>query len=417
MPAETTDSCVLGESYEFANGGVRRTVTDRKGQPWQSWIPLLDGVDTSDAHGAFDQSWLRAFNPPRATAQRGEVRIVDLFAGCGGLTLGLQEAARAFNLGFQAVLANDIERAGLDVYAANFPGVQLECGPIESILNGDVGSRLTPSERRFSERVGDVDIVVGGPPCQGHSDLNNHTRRADPKNELYLRMARFCEVVKPAHVVIENVPGVLHDRARVAQRTWNALEGMGYTLATGTLDAQWFGAAQRRKRNFTIASRIVTPNLAQLSETFAAPARSLMWAIGDLASRALPESVYDSAPTPRAESRRRIDYLFDHDLYELPDEERPDCHRLKAHTYKSMYGRMRPNLPAQTITTGFGVMGRGRYVHPTMRRTLTPHEAARIQGFPDFFSFGNTNRTALHTLIGNAVPSKLGYVVGGHLLA
>src|SRR4051812_46467341 len=85
-------------------------------------------------------------------------------------------------------------------------------------------------------------------------------------------------------------------------------------------------------------------------------------------------------------------------------------------TYISMYGRLLPDQPAQTVTTGFGSMGQGRYVHPTARRTITPHEAARLQFIPDFFEFGARERTALAEMIGNGVPPKLTYIVALELL-
>lgn len=404
------------DEYEILADRVIRRLTDRDGAVWVSEVDIVPGIDLDDPQGAFDQSWLRSKLMPQAPNSRGTVRVVDLFAGCGGLTLGLQEAARALNLDLKAVLANDLEVSGLRVYERNFPGVQLAHSPIESLFDGAIGAAPTMNEHQISETLGRVDVVIGGPPCQGHSDLNNHTRRDDPKNELYLRMARFCEIVRPSHVVIENVPGVLHDRSSVAQRTWEVLQSLGYSLSTGILDAQDFGAAQKRKRSFTLGSLSVQPNLSALQEEFGAPARNLAWAIADLEDAVIEASVYDSPPNPKQISEARIRYLFDHNLFDLPDEQRPDCHRLKTHSYRSMYGRMHYDRPAQTITTGFGVMGRGRYVHPARPRTITPHEAARIQGFPDFFTFGEAGRTELHTLIGNAVPSKLGYVVGGHLL-
>jgi DNA (cytosine-5)-methyltransferase 1 len=404
------------DEYELTGNQAIRRLTDRSGFVWTSTISAVADRNTEDLQSLFDQSWLRSRVRPTLSDIRGTIRTVDLFAGCGGLTLGLQEAARALNMGFEAVLANDLELSGLRVYERNFPGVRLEHSPIEKIFDGDLGAVATRSERKISSQMGQVDIVVGGPPCQGHSDLNNHTRRSDPKNELYLRMARFCEIVRPTHVVIENVPGVLHDQNSVAQRTWAVLESLGYSVSTGILDVQDFGAAQRRKRSLTLGSLSVTPNLPELVQEFGTRARSVAWAIEDLEDQLDKESVFDSPPSPRPESQARINYLFEHSLFDLPDEQRPDCHRLKRHSYKSMYGRMHYDRPAQTITTGFGVMGRGRYVHPTQHRTLTPHEAARIQGFPDFFTFGDAKRTELHTLIGNAVPSKLGYVVGGHLL-
>jgi DNA (cytosine-5)-methyltransferase 1 len=120
----------------------------------------------------------------------------------------------------------------------------------------------------------------------------------------------------------------------------------------------------------------------------------------------------DSVPVLSQENQARVDYLFRHAKYELPNAERPDCHK-EGHTYPSVYGRMYPDKPAQTITTGFLTPGRGRFVHPTRPRVITPREAARIQGFPDNFQFVvngyDPARNAVTKWIGDAVPSILGY--------
>ena len=92
-------------------------------------------------------------------------------------------------------------------------------------------------------RFDGIDLVVAGPPCQGHSDLNNHTRRNDPRNALFLRVARFVELTRPRAVVIENVPGVARDRAGVVPTTVAHLLSLGYNVATGVLVASDFGAA------------------------------------------------------------------------------------------------------------------------------------------------------------------------------
>ena len=101
-------------------------------------------------------------------------------------------------------------------------------------------------------------------------------------------------------------------------------------------------------------------------------------------------------------------WLFEHGEHNLPNPERPTCHRTE-HSYRSMYGRLWWDEPAQTITSGFGSMGQGRYVHPLRQRTLTPHEAARLQFLPDFMAFDlvKTTRSALATMIGNAAPPML----------
>lgn len=118
-----------------------------------------------------------------------------------------------------------------------------------------------------------------------------------------------------------------------------------------------------------------------------------------------------------ADNRARAEYLVRTGSYELPDSERPPCHRDGGHSYKSVYGRLHWERPAQTITTGFGSMGQGRYLHPSKIRTLTPHEAARIQTFPDWFTFGDEpKRTQLATMIGNAVPPLLMVRLGSYLI-
>src|SRR5207248_3050927 len=142
------------------------------------------------------------------------------------------------------------------------------------------------------------------------------------------------------------------------------------------------------------------------------------WAIRDIA-RGMSAAVMDQSAEAIDITRKRINYLFDHKLYELPNSQRPACHKEKDHTYKSVYGRMRWTSPAPTITCGFVTMGCGRFVHPSRRRTITPHEAARIQYIPDFFDFSpavQKSRGSALELIGNAVPPKLSYVFALELL-
>lgn len=404
------------ERHEFGpRGVVRRTVTRRGGSSVTSDMEVPFDSHGMAASETYDLAWLRSTSEPEAPCNARVVRSVDLFAGCGGLSIGIAEACRALGMELWPVVANDIDAEILGIYSRNMPETDIVCAPVEDLLDGECGAKTTSTERRFAKRVGEVDLLIGGPPCQGHSDFNNHTRNDDPKNELYLRMARFCEVVRPRHVIIENVPGIERDKGRVAQRTWDRLRDLGYSVDSGILDASRLGAAQRRKRSITIASLEIQPSVDAVVEGVEVKPRPLQWAIKDLVG-VVGDRLIDQAPNPNALSLSRIDFLFDNDLYELPNEERPDCHRLKDHSYVSVYGRLHWDRPSPTITTGFGVMGRGRFVHPSERRTITPHEAARIQFFPDFFDFGPGPRTLIHKVIGNAVPSKMGYALGIHLL-
>jgi DNA (cytosine-5)-methyltransferase 1 len=129
------------------------------------------------------------------------------------------------------------------------------------------------------------------------------------------------------------------------------------------------------------------------------------------------DTLYDGCGLLSDENQKRIDYLFKYDKHDLPSKLRPRCHK-GDHGYKSMYGRLWADRPAQTITTGFRSPGQGRYVHYSRKRTLTPHEAARLQCFPDFFDFSSaTTKSSLSTMIGNAVPMPLAYVFAMEMLA
>jgi DNA (cytosine-5)-methyltransferase 1 len=408
------------ESFQLRGGTIVRSVLRRDGSLHESEVAAADIPKARYGDEAlaalFERAWLRSRGwPPTAEKAGSEVRVVDLFSGCGGLTLGAWEAARALGKTLVPVLAVDTDRDALAVYACNFPADHLAPHSIEADLDGDLGESLTLAERRLKGKLKHIDLLLAGPPCQGHSDLNNHTRREDPKNTLYLRVARFAEVVRPTSLLIENVPGVVHDTSNVVGQTWDVLGRLGYFVQGAVLNAVDFGVPQRRRRYFTVASLEPVDDLADILERYRRFERPVLWACDDL-EEVTSESIFDSSATHSSENKRRIRYLFESDLYELPDSERPDCHRLKRHSYKSVYGRMLPNLPAPTITAGFGSTGQGRFVHPRRQRTLTPHEAARVQFFPDFFEFGDRGRGAYQQMIGNAVPSKLAYVLTLELL-
>jgi DNA (cytosine-5)-methyltransferase 1 len=410
------------ESFRLSSDGhsIERVIALRTGGVacTRSPIDTVKMLDTSEDALAdrFDSAFLSTATRPRMGLRASEVRVVDLFSGCGAMSLGIWEASRAVGARMVPVMALDFNETALRVYEDNFPGVWALSKPIESLLDGALGSPASPTERDLVARLGRVDVLIGGPPCQGHSNLNNHTRREDPKNRLYERMARLAELVAPTHVIIENVSAVLHDKGKVVDRTIAHLRQLKYSIDDAIVEAVAIGVAQRRRRHFVVASRERQTDIRATVSAFTRPERSVSWAIGDLA-RASRDNAFDQTSTPSPINRERIEYLFANKLYELPDKERPDCHRLSAHSYKSVYGRLRPNKPAQTITSGFLSMGQGRYVHPTQRRTLTPHEAARLQFIPDFFDFTSVSkRTALAEMIGNAVPSKLAYVLGVELL-
>ncbi len=365
-----------------------------------------------------DHTFLRLTSPPSAPRRvKRRVRAADLFSGCGGISLGVREACHSLGFGFEVAFAVDIDESAAECYERNFPGSRVEKQDIGLTLTGEMGKPPTPEEAQSIEAIGEIDLLMGGPPCQGHSDLNNFSRRSDPKNNLYLHMGRAAEVWKPRHVIIENVVGVASAKQNVVERVTEHLSSLGYFVDHGIVDLWRIGVPQSRRRHILLASKDRRLMVREISARYEAKTRDLRWAIGDLED-ATSEGLLDQPADTSPDNRRRIDYLFDHGLYDLPNEQRPPCHRDKEHSYNSIYGRLTWEKPAQTVTTGFYSMPMGRYVHPTRRRTLTAHEAARLQFFPDFFDFSTVkNRSSLARIIGNAVPMKLSYVLARELFS
>jgi DNA (cytosine-5)-methyltransferase 1 len=352
--------------------------------------------------------------------RKDPVRLVDLFSGCGGLTLGVAEACRDHGRGLEVVLTMELNDKVRHVYDANFTStVMRQRGDVLTRFDGKLGAKRTHAERTTAKEAGDVEILVGGPPCQGHSNLNNHTRRNDPKNKLYLVMVRAAEILEPKCLLIENVPGVVKDSSGVLENAKKHLSGLGYFVSDGIVRLLDLGVPQLRVRHVLLASQTAQPSVSDAAERHRVRAeRCLKWAIGDLRNIRVRGGLDESAVLS-PENRDRARFLRDNGLYDLPNAKRPPCHREDPyHTYKSMYGRLKWLKPAHTITSGFGSPGQGRYLHPSQLRTLTPHEAARIQFFPDWFDFGQMvrYRRLLAECIGNAVPPKLAFAMACELL-
>lgn len=349
--------------------------------------------------------------------------MLDLFSGAGGLALGALDGWRSAGLRASVAAALDADGDALEIYERNLAPEYVRRGDVATTIDFQVlgsggAARFAYPPRivdtRLAARLHGVSAIVAGPPCQGHSNLNNHTRRDDVRNRLYLAVPAFAVATGATVVVIENVPEVVRDRDGVVASTHALLHEAGWSIAHGVLDASDFGWPQRRRRYFLVGvrdGRGTSEPLAPLLRCAERTAHDLRWCIGDLAGLENQFPLHKPA-TLSDENKRRIDWLFENGKYELDASERPRCHR-NGTTYGSVYGRLKWEEPAFTITTGFLTPGRGRYVHPGERRTLTPREAARIQGFPDWFDFRlanggwPTNKTATK-VIGDAVPPILG---------
>lgn len=350
---------------------------------------------------------------PRTKRTARKLNVADFFCGCGGLSLGALIACSQTGRKLNVALAADVWSDALDVYKENFRTTLKNSAVLD--LSATVlhpGSlELSKAGEELCSKIGELDVIVAGPPCQGHSDLNNSSRRDDPRNLLYTIPVAFALRSTAKILLIENVPTVVHSSDGVVNSALSALEKKGFSVMELVADAQNFGLPQTRKRHLLIASRVHSRQ--RMEELFSQVRKRKkdvpLWPfISDLESESEDARLITVRSKVSAENKSRIQYLFDSGSYELPNNLRPRCHSEKSHSYVSMYGRLYPDRPAQTITSGFGSMGQGRFVHPTQPRLITAHEAARIQGFPDYFNFSPVRKiTALREMIGNAVPPAI----------
>jgi DNA (cytosine-5)-methyltransferase 1 len=332
---------------------------------------------------------------------RPKFRIVDLFCGMGGLTIGASQACKELGIELEIALANDLNPDCALFYKRNFKN------ELNIYFDGDIKTLNT----EFSEGnllLGEIDVLFAGPPCQGHSNLNNQTRRNDPRNSLYFETIEFIVNSLPKYFLIENVPSVVHSHENVVDLSLDRLSKAGYSVTDYVVEFKSLGVAQLRKRHIMIgeykSSSLKRSFLSDVSSRYSQ--KSLKDVIGDLMDVESTD-LFDTPSMMKPENRQRADYLISNNLYDLPNEFRPLCHQ-KEHSYKSMYGRLNWDKPSQTITGGFGSMGQGRFIHPEQARVITPHEAARIQGIPDGLDFSSVQkRTSLHQMIANAVPPVL----------
>ncbi len=356
----------------------------------------------------FVLDWMENFDiTKQASLNSSKLRIVDLYSGCGGMTLGALAATQKNNMNFEIEVAIDFEKEAIEVYKQNF-GIYAN-----TIINDDIKTLFDKRRKKsiVDNKSNKIDILMAGPPCQGHSDLNNSTRRNDSRNSLYTYTTKAIKKYKPNLVIIENVSTVIHSTENVVNNTIKFLEKNGYYTKQVKVNFTNLGLPQSRERHILIAS--YEQNTLDAIKLLDQENEIALYDFISDYERAEDKKQLILKPTNISkENLRRINYLFENEIYDLPNKLRPSCHRDKKHSYNSCYGRLQYDKPSQTITSGFGSMGQGRFVHPTRKRTLLAIEAARIQGFPKSFSFNDGKTlTGLRKMIANAVPPQLTYKI------
>ena len=332
--------------------------------------------------------------------------FIDLFAGAGGLSVGFEQA------GFKLIAATDWDRWSCETLRANHKDIIVHEGDIVEI-----------DLENFSKQIGRkrVDLIVGGPPCQGFSQLGKRTKD-DPRNQLWRQYMRFVEFFKPKLFLMENVPQLLtSDEFR---RIKEAAENLGYEVEAKVLHAVDYGVPQKRKRAIILGSRVGTPKHPESSHInpdgfnllnrHLKPWLTVRDAIGDLPLEPTEKDWHVGRnPTPTSLKRYKS-IPPGGNRFNLPPELTPDCWRRKKNGSTDVFGRLEWNAPSLTVRTEFFKPEKGRYLHPQAHRPITIREAARLQTFPDHYVFVGSN-IQVAKQIGNAVPCRLAYAIGKQL--
>lgn len=346
-------------------------------------------------------------------------KFLDLFCGIGGLSLGLSKA------GMKCIGGVDNWEDACQTYVHNHPD--------EKCLLADV-SKLTLNEitSYFGIATDDIDIMVGGPPCQGFSTVGKRDKK-DPRNKLWQHYLDLVSQIRPAYVLIENVEGlVVMDRGGVCESIVDTFNAIGYHAKWRLLKSADFGVPQLRKRVVFLATLdgLVMPEYPE--PTVLRPV-TVAEAISDLPALGPGEAVtaYSSPPLTayQKQLRARAKTLANHEaakhpkhlvelLSHIPDggnrKSIPD-HLQPASGFHNSYARLASNKPALAVTSNMRKPSSARSTHPTQNRGLTVREGLRLQSFEDTFIVLGS-RTSQYLQVGNAVPPRLGEALGRELV-
>ncbi len=346
------------------------------------------------------------------------LKTIDLFSGVGGMSYGFEMA------GFQSLLAVEKESNIAKTYQLNFPH--------SKVLNEDV-TNLKISEV-FANMVGKIDVVFGGPPCQGFSQKGKRLSLDDERNYLFKYFLNVVEYVAPKAFVIENVPNLLTTSdSYFFNLIKKDCEKMGYTINAQILDASDFGVPQQRKRAFIVG--IKNNKCFDFSELNRKSPPKLHEIFSDLPKLVAGEGKEFYEYTSQIKTEYQS-YLREHSLnirnHQATNHSPLVLERLKMiphegggkeslpqeHLTKSIYSgtwtRLRSDGIARTITTRFDTPSSGQFTLPQQDRCLTVREAARIQSFPDHFIFSGPKSNQM-LQVGNAVPPLLAYAIAHKL--
>lgn len=339
----------------------------------------------------------------------GGPRFIDLFSGAGGLSLGLE------SVGFEAALAVDEWDDALETFKRNKPHA--------AVMQADL---MHVDPEHLLEQSGPVDLIVGGPPCQGFS-ISGKRDPEDPRNKLYQSFVDVVRVASPQFFIMENVPNMASmGKGAILRASISEFEALGYSTVHAVLKASDFGVPQNRRRLFLVGSR------HGIRVDFPAPTTSsspvtTSDGISDLPEQSVADGTNNSEPPKSAyqELMRSVSSeIWNHTITQHTERTQsiialvPDGGNYKD-LPEELRGTRRVNIawtrfsstrPSFTIDTGHR-----HHFHYRWNRIPTVRESARLQSFPDHFRFFGT-KTSQYKQVGNAVPPLLSATLGQSLL-
>lgn len=382
------------------------------------------------------------------------MKVMDLFCGTGGFSKGFENTGA-----FSVAYGIDVLPVAVETFRLNHSRATALAADIREV-------RLRAVMERIGLARGEVDVIVGGPPCQGFSSIRpfRSAMDDDPRNSLFEEFAAYVNYFRPQVFVMENVVGLAtHNQGATIEQIQECFDGLGYTSDWRIINAAYFGVPQKRERLVMIGAQYGTratfpspthagefktigvrdrarrlappptpaePGLFGFDEPKLPDALTAMEAIGDLPPVGAGETAdrYDLPPQNdyQAARRRRAHRLSLHvatghseRMLEIIRHSGSNINSVPRHLitsgFSSSYSRLDPGEPAVTLTVNFVHPASNKCIHPFQDRALTLREGARLQSFDDDFSFAGS-RTQIAKQIGNAVPPLLGQAIAESVL-
>ena len=343
-------------------------------------------------------------------------KTLDLFCGAGGFSKGLELTNK-----FETKIAVDFNKDAIDTFQYNFPSAKTFCGDISNIEIKQQVIELAKKEK--------IDVVIGGPPCQGFSLKGKKLGMDDPRNFLFLEYFDIVSKILPKFFVIENVKNLVSAcNGYFIKQILERFGALGYNISYDVLNAYDYGTPQKRERVIIIGMLNENKPLLPKKTNERYTVRDAISDLNYLESgqgALVQKYKYPPLTSYQENIRQNSENLTFHQatnhskiaidkLKLIP----PECGKeylpkelLGNQKFATTWGRLEWDKPSGTIDTRFDTPSNGKNSHPVLNRSITPREAARLQGFPDTFYFKG-KKTAICKQIGNAVPIPLGKAIG-----